>query len=520
MPDASIPAPVGGWNARDTVEQMPPNDAIQLINFIPGYQGVTGRPGCRKVAETSAMIPDTPVETLAAFEIGSINKLVGATGTSFYEIPTDILIAPTLIKNGAFTSARWQFTHHSQRLIFTNGADVPQVYDGTTMVDIDFTGTDPGVGLTPSDLWGCNTYKGRAWYWEQDAQRVLYADIGSYQGELKEFPLGQMLKFGGTLIAMLTWTNDAGEGIDDMAVFVTSTGETLIYQGDNPSLATEWEMVGRFFLGEPLNIRANANIAGETVLATKDGYVNLSTALRKGRIDETANVSAPIIRAAKDVAERYGSNFGWDCTLFPTGSLFIVNVPISEHFENPPGTVITEYQAEQHAMNTNTGRWCRLEGWNALTFCVFNDQLYFAARDGVHRGMTDTSDNGDPIQFSCITAFNHFDNPAERKQLTSAAIVTNFDYPNFISITGFQDFRLESLPVTGLPPERVPAEWDISDWDEFWWGGGGDPLATRATWQPVIAYGYQLALGIRFQSRGQSVVWYSTKYKFLNGSAV
>ena len=39
MTAIAIPAPVGGWNARDSLDAMPPTDAIKLVNWIPraGY---------------------------------------------------------------------------------------------------------------------------------------------------------------------------------------------------------------------------------------------------------------------------------------------------------------------------------------------------------------------------------------------------------------------------------------------------------------------------------------------------
>ena len=29
---ASIPSPIGGWNARDSLGAMPPTDAVQMVN--------------------------------------------------------------------------------------------------------------------------------------------------------------------------------------------------------------------------------------------------------------------------------------------------------------------------------------------------------------------------------------------------------------------------------------------------------------------------------------------------------
>jgi len=31
---ASLPAPIGGWNARDSLAEMNPLDAVQMVNFF------------------------------------------------------------------------------------------------------------------------------------------------------------------------------------------------------------------------------------------------------------------------------------------------------------------------------------------------------------------------------------------------------------------------------------------------------------------------------------------------------
>jgi len=42
---ASLPAPIGGWNARDSLAEMQPLDAVQMVNFFPTPTDVTLRKG-------------------------------------------------------------------------------------------------------------------------------------------------------------------------------------------------------------------------------------------------------------------------------------------------------------------------------------------------------------------------------------------------------------------------------------------------------------------------------------------
>ena len=41
----TFPAPVGGWNARDSLSDMADADAVQMVNWFPGTSDVFLRPG-------------------------------------------------------------------------------------------------------------------------------------------------------------------------------------------------------------------------------------------------------------------------------------------------------------------------------------------------------------------------------------------------------------------------------------------------------------------------------------------
>ena len=77
---ASVPAPVGGWNARDPLSMMRPEDAVILENWIPRTADVTTRRGAAyhltdlpaKVRTLASYTPELsipclPVPTVAFF---------------------------------------------------------------------------------------------------------------------------------------------------------------------------------------------------------------------------------------------------------------------------------------------------------------------------------------------------------------------------------------------------------------------------------------------------------------------
>lgn len=124
----SVPAPVGGVNARDALAAMPPTDAIIADNWFgtPSYVQVrngesawaTGLPGA--------------VETVMAYNGFTTRKLWGASVTGFYDITTQGAVGAAVVTG--LTNARWQHAMFNAGggnvLLAVNGADAPRRYDG------------------------------------------------------------------------------------------------------------------------------------------------------------------------------------------------------------------------------------------------------------------------------------------------------------------------------------------------------------------------------------------------------
>ena len=53
---ASVPAPVGGLNSRDSIDAMPPTDALIMSNFFPTVEKVTLRMAIRHSALALAAV--------------------------------------------------------------------------------------------------------------------------------------------------------------------------------------------------------------------------------------------------------------------------------------------------------------------------------------------------------------------------------------------------------------------------------------------------------------------------------
>ena len=289
----SIDAPVEGWDAYHGLDNMPITAAIVLDNLIPQAGSVKTREGHTQYVDLGT---DAPVETVAGFTSGSADKLVAASDGGIFDI-TDFQNVITVAASGTYSNDRWQTENFRKAdetgaLIMCNGVDAAQVYDGTSLAALADTNT---VG---TDFIGCLSYKGRMYYWKDNDNSFFYSQAGSYQGDLQEWDLGGFTKRGGKLVLMSTWTQqDSGDGKDDFLVIVFSTGETLIYQGDDPD--NYFEFVGRYFMAEPLSIRGSTGYGSDLIVLTRDGYVNLTSIIQQGRSSDIPQFSRLIHNAIK-----------------------------------------------------------------------------------------------------------------------------------------------------------------------------------------------------------------------------
>jgi hypothetical protein len=521
----SIDAPIEGWDAYHSLDNMPQTAAIVLDNLIPEPGKVRTREGYIEYANLEIA---APVQTVASVDNEESSVLLAMAGGGVWQISNTTpgggsSIISQISAPGTFTSDKWQTENfrkadESGIMVMCNGVDPAQVvYEdvvpGTWLIrDLIDTNT---VG---TEFIGCVAFKGRMYYWKDNDNAFYYSQAGAYEGELQKFDLGTFNQKGGKLVFVGTWTQqDSGDGKDDFIYFMFSTGEILLYQGDDPETIGYWEMVGRYFTAEPLSIRGVANYGADTIIMTKDGYVALSTIIQQGRISDVPAFSRLIHNAIKQRTNRFSSFYGWDVELFQKKGLMIFNVPIGE-------TVF-----EQHVLNTVTQRWCRFNSLNVNCVEVHDERLFGGGEDGrVYALLEGETDNGEAIYFDCLYAFQYFGDPGRQKHMVAAQIISTHRNPEFVILRGYSDFEVPVLGSVQIPLGRQQAVWSInpatppqavgSFWDQDYWDAQDTPYTTKG-WQNISAYGYAVSLLVRFALRQNTVDWRSTNLRFLVGGA-
>ena len=130
----SISAPTGGWNARDSLANMAPNDAIRLKNWFPTTTDCELRGG-----NTSHATGVTgTVESLMTYNaMSGTNEMYAADSNDIWDVTS---AGAATAKSATVTNGRFQHINFgdgtNNYLIMVNGVDAPIYYNGTTFLTI------------------------------------------------------------------------------------------------------------------------------------------------------------------------------------------------------------------------------------------------------------------------------------------------------------------------------------------------------------------------------------------------
>ena len=586
----SVPSPIGGWNARDSLANMSPIDAVQLLNWFPTPTDVTLRKGYEK---SSTGI------------VGKVNSLMNYTETSGFKL---FAVAGSKIYNASpstaveyfsgLTSDKLQHVNLTNQaghfLVACNGSDPVMIFDGTQwfylattttaqtissitrggtgnltatvttaaphgLVDknrvtisgatasnyngtyvIDVTGastftyvmaTAPAANATivgsytvlgiigatvgtttytidSSRFINVNLFKNRLYFTEKDTLNCWYLDVDAIGGPATPLFFGGIARNSGYLQAMGTWTLDAGQGADDYAVFVTSMGEVIVYNGTDPNTAETWVLKGVWQLGQTFNRRCFYKWAGDLLLLTQDGLVPLASALQSSRLDPRINLTDKIYFAVSQAATSFYSNFGWQINYFASENMLLLSIP-------------TNNGMEQYVMHSITKSWARFTNIEAYCWEVAgNNGMYFGGDGYVGSFYTSFADDGNNINAAAQQAYSYFDSPGQQKRFTLVRPIFQSDGGVPSVLCGLStDFQpVDNLGSISFNPSTLDIGlWDSSVWDDANWSGN---LITTKIWQGVTGIGFTGSINLTVASQGIELHWASTDYVMEKGGVL
>ena len=501
----SLPAPVGGWNARDSLADMDPRDARKLVNWFPTTTDCELRGGQTDYATSITGL----VETLAVYnKLDGTSEMFAVDSNDVWDVSSSGVASA---QSTTVTNGRWQYLNFgdgtNEYLVMVNGVDAPLYYNGTTWTVITGVSSPALTGVTLTSLVHVNEYKGRLIFVEKDTLSFWYLAAQAAGGALTEFPLDSLANRGGYLMWSATWSFDSGDGPDDAAVFITSEGEVIVYRGTDPSTAANWVLAGVYFIGKPLGRRSFVKMAGDLVVITQDGAFPLSASLQSSTIDNTVALSNKIKNDFNVAARDYGANFGWEAINYPLRSAMIFNIPLEE-----------DGMHSQYVMNTITGAWCEFDSWDAECFAEYNDEIYYGLTTEVRKAWTGSSDDGANIIALGKTAFNYFGNTSQQKRFTMFRPMIEIN-GSLSFLTGMDvDFSNEALTGLATSSGVTGDVWDTGLWDTAVWSGGSEIV--REWRSPSNNVGYCASVGVQTETANIEIKWIANDYVFEHGGVL
>ena len=507
----TLPAPTGGLNGRDNLLHMAPTDAFVLDNAFPASTSVDTRGGSLNF---STGIPGA-VESLEVYTGAAGSKMLAFGAGNIYNVTLGGAVGAAIAsgKTSNKTTSIMFSNAGAQFLLIFSGSDQPLSFDGTTLAGLTIT------GLTGSQntLQGGMAFKGRVFLAQQGQLGFYYLGIGAIQGAASYFDLQQQSVKGGSLACITSYSQESGIGPQDYAVFATTEGEYIVYNGTDPSNAATWILVGRYFGPPPIGRKGFFRFRSDVYFITEEGILSL-TQIRQlgddgsgkgggdGEDPRTSYLTAKLGRQYTDTL-KYQATHGWCGLIYPRSGQLVINVPLT-------GATNGAYQ--QFVMNTSTNAWCTFSKWNALCWALFNRRAYFGTFDGrVVLADEGVADNGAAVQSSCRQAWNTFEDNygmgEANKQYHAATFSVRADGAPAISCTVNVNFQNER--PSGSTPLGVPsgAAWDTATWDVDDWAGEPD---TEQVTIDVGKIGYVASIWMTASSLASKVEWFATRVVF------
>lgn len=473
-----VPAPIAGINAVSNIAEMGPTDAVTLVNIIPSQYGCRVRTGW---SEWCTNVGTSGVKTIIPFT-GSIaveDRLFACAGNGIYEVSasTD---APTLLETfpvaddtsgyggwTSYTTIAGKFALYCDE---TNGYYIwNETTDDWTKVA---AGSAAGQieGVDPAEFVGVVNYKSRAWFVRKNSAIAYYLPVGLITGKVTEFNFGNKFKNGGNLVALFNWTVDGGAGVNAYLVALSSSGDVVVYQGDDPDIPGNYVERGNWFIGQPpAGRRLAGSFGGELYLLSTYGLLPMSK-LISGALVQLEDVYltrkiTPLVNAA--MLQSF-DDLGWEIRLVPTENLLLINVP-----------KVVGQEFQQFVQSLNSQGWALYNSIPYFTGDTWRKQYYIGTSDNrilLHTGSLDGVLLADPdaatqIEWQALTAFRDYGPPGSFNR-------THFIRPVFMaqqapsySVEARYDYNI--LPAD-VPPDAAASSgalWDIALWDVALWGG-------------------------------------------------
>ncbi|WP_312809352.1 hypothetical protein [Agrobacterium cavarae] len=487
----SIQAPVRGLILNEPLARAKPGGALVLENFVPTSTGVRTRGGSLKTATIGGS-----VKRLWTFKSGQVDELFASDDEHIYKI-SNVIDAVTIPAaavseqtNGYYSIAQFG-TAGGNFLYAVNGADDAQLYDGDTWKRINTLSTPAITGIATASFSFVWSFANRLFFVEEGTMNAWFLPIDSIGGAAQVFSLAGLFQEGGSLLYGGKWSMDAGDGLDDKCVFVSTEGEVAVFQGTNPGSrdANNWQKVGVYKITAPMGPNATMQAGGDFLMGVEDGIVPISQAVNKDAAALSLSAVSRNIEPAwkKEVGIRGARP--WEIMKWPSNNMMVVSLPADE------GVPTLCFVA-----NLETGAWTTFTGWDIQCMAHYNGAGYFGTKAGtIHRMEETGSDDGMPFTCTMVCLPDQLKSPGVYKTVESARATFLANIPFNPKISASVDYKTK-LPTPPSSAMNTSNDlWDRGKWDQAKFDAGSS-LNVFTRWLSMGVSGFAISPQVQITS--------------------
>jgi hypothetical protein len=577
---ASVASPIGGWNARDSIANMPPLDAVTLNNFWPTPTDVQLRLGYTKFSTGIT----GQVNSLMNYAGVTSQKLFAAAGTSIYDASSSTAVAVKTITNDKLQHINVG-TAGGHFMVAVNGDDAALIYNGTNWISYASTSTAQTISTITRGGTGNLT-----------ATVTTAAPHGLITGNQIVVAGASPTQYNGTYIitrtgaSTFTYTMASAPATDATTVgtytinyaitgvnsntfvhvnlfknflfFVQENSMEVWYLpvGQVSGVATKLDFGGIARMGGYIQAMGTWTIdAGQGA----DDYAVWITNNGETIVYNGTNPDSADTWALKGVWQ-LGQTFNRRCFLKWAGDILLLTqdglVPLAAAlqssrldprvnltdkiyyaisqeaslYSNNFGWQINYFASEnmlminipsgegvkQFCMHTISKAWCSFSNINAKCWELSYDKMYFGGNGFVGSFWDAYSDDGNNINAVVQQAYSYFDAPGQQKRFTMIRPIFQTDngFPGIlVGINTDFDAQNSLGAVSFNAVSSTLGVWDSATWDEDIWGG---TLSLNKLWQGVTGIGYSGGIIMKVASQGIDVHWVSSDYVMERGGVL
>lgn len=291
--------PVGGMNTRDPLGAMDPNYAPWILNFEPGEQSLKLRNGI----VTHATLPaNYKVSCLMAYEdklFAAGSKTVGGNSTKIWDVTDGAAVTEVYDYGAVLTPPNNPAAFAGYGAMINTVAGSCKRLNNATWAAFGFTDSTGAVAINPRTL---TSFKGRVYMAPgvisatANNGAVNYsATVGGVTGtttawDVNTLFVGRFDNTGAEFLQSLGVIAPPTNKLDDQMLVVASTsGEILVYAGDNPG-SVNWQQIARFKVGQLRGYVPHLEVNGDMWFYTKNGIYSLRAMFEhpSNRLDQTS----------------------------------------------------------------------------------------------------------------------------------------------------------------------------------------------------------------------------------------